>query len=632
MGKYDELSREQLLSTLERRDRDTKRFGLVWERQEIGHESALNDDFVVLDPLPEYSVPGAAEYSADAAWSNLLIEGNNFDALRYLKLAFAGKIKCILIDPPYNTGNRDFIYNDRYVDKDDSYRHSKWLEHMYRVLTLARDLLAPDGVLFVHIGEDEVSRLGCLLDDVFPNRRVGTFIWRTRSGANDSKEYFVSTDHESILCYANPDFSFEGDVKSTDAYRNPDNDERGPWVSSDLTKAHTLSQRKDAFYPIQNPNNEIWYACDPGTVWRFASENKIKPNQKLRTETMESLIRAGKVLWPPNDEPVIYNSLEELEAAIADGTAPRNLRAGKAGDAAELAFWRAQNEFWVGKKIGKGKPRYKRHLSELKRSEKPLSTWIAPVAKRKETAQLELGDVETMESGYTTEGTSLLQEIVGHKDFPYPKPLSLVQNLIKQATQGDDIILDFFAGSGTTAHAVLNQNAQDDGNRRFILVSSSEATEKEPEKNICRDITQVRLKRVIEGYEYSTPRGRKQVAGIPGDFLYARTRRIPTGKVVRRLGHEHVWLALQLMHETKVHFRESEIYCGDGVLYLPKVNATAIDKLQKELSRRRNSGERAPIVYSWQPELLRQQLETSGDDLPDILPIPQTLVERFATR
>ena len=301
-SKYDHLSREELIRVLERREREEKRFGLNWERDDIEHERLLNADYVALDPDNSLCV-------GEAPFHNLLIEGPNFDALRALLPAFAGRVKCVLIDPPYNTGQTDFIYNDKFVGKDDAYRHSKWLEMMFQSLSLARDLLSDDGVLFVHIGEEEVHRLGCLLDDLMPGRKVTSFVWRRRSGANDSKEYFVSQDHEYVLCYANPNFSFEGDVKSTDAYTNPDNDSRGAWVNSDLTQRKTYHQRRNAMYGIQNPKNGIWYPADPNSGWAFASKYKLKSGQKTRSLTMEEIIAADKVLWPQNDEFVVYDAL-----------------------------------------------------------------------------------------------------------------------------------------------------------------------------------------------------------------------------------------------------------------------------------------------------------------------------------
>ncbi|MGZ8908275.1 MAG: DNA methyltransferase, partial [Methylobacter sp.] len=170
------------------------------------HEKAVNDDFVALDFDPALSC-------GEAPYSNLIIEGDNFDALRYLRMTHAGKIKCIYIDPPYNTGNRDFIYNDHFVDKEDAYRHSKWLEFMYRRLQLARDLLAEDGVIFVSIGEEEQAPLTLLMDQVFAGMKMGTFVWRRRSGAQDAKERFQSVDHEYVLAYGMPGFRFGGDGK-----------------------------------------------------------------------------------------------------------------------------------------------------------------------------------------------------------------------------------------------------------------------------------------------------------------------------------------------------------------------------------------------------------------------------------
>ena len=153
-----------------------------------------------------------------------------------------------------------------------------------------------------------------------------------------------------------------------------------------------------------------------------------------------------------------------------------------------------------------------------------------------------------MTVGYTSEGTSLLQQMLGDKDFSYPEPLSLIQSLVKQATGPDDIVLDFFAGSGTTGHAVLAQNAADDGQRRFILVSSTEATEAQPQKNVCRDIAQKRLAAAINGYTFTTNKGPKSVEGLGDGCAYARTRRIAANKVIRRVQHKQVWLALQLIH------------------------------------------------------------------------------------
>ena len=165
---------------------------------------------------------------------------------------------------------------------------------MFRTLTLARDLLTEDGVIFVNIGEEEFARLDCLMEEVFRGG-VAAFVWRRRSGANDSKNYFASVDLEYVLCYANPLFSFEGDVKSTAAYNNFDNDPRGPWGNDNLVTNKNFRQRANAFYPIQHPKTKTWYACDPDNTWRFASKSKLKANQKIRSKTMEKIIEEEKI-------------------------------------------------------------------------------------------------------------------------------------------------------------------------------------------------------------------------------------------------------------------------------------------------------------------------------------------------
>jgi adenine-specific DNA-methyltransferase len=601
---YDDLTREQLIALLKKRD--DRRFGLIWERDEaaIGVDRSRNTDFVAFDFDPVLSAGNSPHH-------NLLIEGDNFDALRALRMTHKGRIKCIFIDPPYNTGGGDFIYNDRFIDREHRYRHSIWLEFMFQRLRIARDLLTADGVIFVCIGEEEVHRLGCLMDHIFPGKKVGTFVWRTRSGANDSREYFRSTDHEYVLCYANPGFAFGGNIKDTSAYANPDNDVRGPWISSDLGKRATRFQRPNTFYPIHNPDSNVWYPCDPESVWAYASEARIRADQKTRSKTIEQLIRDGKVLWPGDTRTARYETLADLHAAIDDGTAPRNLRR----DLPDL-------EFWVGKTIGYGKPRYKRHLSELKRSEKPFSTWIRPAADKEAASE----DVDSLEVGGTNEGTALLKQILGNKDFPYPKPLSLIQGFLAQATGPDDLVLDFFAGSGTTGHAVLALNAEDGGNRRFILVSNTEASVDHPERNVCRDICRERLARVIGGYDYRTKDKIKHVDGLPGNFAYMKAVRIPPGRMLTRLQHSQTWIALQLLHFDRFSaapaagkvWRDGNE--DDVLIYLPRSDAATLAELAQTAG-----GRRSTTVYAWQPALVAQHAPATAA----IRPLPGFLMELF---
>lgn len=627
-SRYDHLNREELLRLLEARDqRDATRFGLVWEANEIERDKALNNDFVALDLVHEQCV-------GDAPWRNLIIEGDNFDALRYLRMAFAGQVKCILIDPPYNTGNNDFIYNDRFVAKEDSWRHSTWLEFMYRRLTLARDFLREDGVLFVHIGEDEVQRLGCLLDKVFPGRKVGTFVWRTRSGANDSKEYFRSIDHEYVLCYANADFTFGGHGKALEDYANPDQDPRGVWVSADLSKAHNFRVREGTYYAIENPKTGVWYSANPDRVWAHASgaRGKVsnpqlvphirhhypeKPrSDKLRGETMLDLIRDEKILWPDEPTPAHYTTLSELLAAIDAGTAPKNFRR----DLPDL-------EFWVGKRIGWNMPRRKKFKTELKKLEKPLSTWIVPSADKEEVEELLLAESESthLQTKGTSEGTALLRRMLGNVSFPFPKPLPLVQSLVAQCTSGSDITLDFFAGSGTTGHAILAQNEEDGEDRRFILVSNTEATMDEPKKNVCLDVCRHRVTKAVNGYSYPTKTGPKEIQGLGGEVAYLRTHRIQPGHLLE-IEHAQVWIALQLAHlDSFTPYEDAPfLWAGNGesaVCYVPRFRREFTPEL-----RRKVKDSASVSLYSWQPQTLRQHVR---DSHVSHLPVSETLTRRF---
>ena len=238
-GKYDELGREQLIALLEKRDRE-KKLGLVWERDEIEADAAIDQNFVACEIVPDLSEKAAP-------WRNLVIEGDNYDALRWLRMTHRGKVKAIYIDPPYNTGNKDWVYNDHYVDRDDRYRHSTWLEFLYRRLTLARDLLADDGVILVSINDEQRAKLELLMDEALPGMRVGSLVWRTRQGSNADQQAFMSPDHEHVLVYGNAGFSFAGTAKTFEMYSNPDNDPRGEWRKDNLTLGFSYLERPNLY-------------------------------------------------------------------------------------------------------------------------------------------------------------------------------------------------------------------------------------------------------------------------------------------------------------------------------------------------------------------------------------------------
>jgi adenine-specific DNA-methyltransferase len=599
-SKYDRYNKDELIKIIEDRDRKPK-FGLVWERDDIDFDRSFNQDFVALDADAEISC-GAGP------WANLLIEGDNFDALRYLRMTHAGRVKCICIDPPYNTGNKDFIYNDRFVDKDDRYKHSKWLEFLYRRFLLARDLLTEDGVLLVCINDENRAKLELLLDQALPGMRLGSFVWRCRQGSNADQGCFLSTDHEHVLIYGNKGFHFAGYGKSYEMYSNPDNDPKGDWRPDNLTLGFSYLERPNLYYPLRDPKTDIYYPASPFGVWRYATKERIKPGQRLQAKTMEEFISLGQILFPQEQRVEIWHSKEELFAAIDSENVP------KTGKNPMLRHDLPELDFWIGKKVGFGRPAFKRYKADLRNMNQPVSSWIVPSAEQKKYEA-----ENSFVTGTNQEGAKAVATIFGAKSFNYAKPPSLIKELVRQSTDSNDLIMDFFAGSGTTAQAVLELNREDGGNRRFIMVSATEATTDEPEKNICRDVCAERIRRVIEGY------GAKEGAG--GGFAYLRTRRIPHAAVLTDIDHAQVWTAVQLIHcqsfapyDPDRQLQESQ-FPECWLFYATAINEEILAHISEVATCSPHL-----TVYSWQPGLLRERLAAQNVTIEQI---PQFLVNRF---
>jgi len=540
MSKYDHLTHDELVRLLQERDRrDATRFGLVWEADEIARDKAVNADFVALDLQPDLCT-GAAPYG------NLIIEGDNFDALRYLRMTHAGRVKCIYIDPPYNTGNRDFVYNDRFVDPNDAWRHSTWVEFMYQRLMLAKDLLTQDGSIFVSIDDNEVAPLRLLMSRIFgENNFVASCIWQKRySSANDHKT--IAPMHEYVLVFRLSDLWQRnllprGEEKDRQ-YRFQD--EKGTFRPDNYTCNKSAEERPNLYYPITNPNT-------------------------------------GAEIWPKRTRVWPY-SKDEHQRNEAEG----------------IIYWG---------KDGKGKvPAYKRykHLLRFGDGVVPNTWWTFDDVGHNDTAKKEL--------------MALLPEDA--RSFYTPKPTGLIERILQIVTGPNDLVLDFFAGSGTTGHAVLKLNAADGGNRRFILVSNSEATADDPDKNLCRDVCARRVRRVVEGY------GDQPALG--GGFAYLRCRRIAAGRLLD-IEHEQVWTALQMIHGEAVAPFESDgfLWAGDAetaLAYVPRFSEAMLPAL-----RRAVAGCGAVTLYSWQPEALRLRIRQ-----PHVQheAIPESLARRFGMK
>jgi len=599
-GKYDDLNKSQLIELLEKHDR-TKKLGLVWERDEIDADKALDHDFIVAQIDEDLS-------DKPAPWDNLIIEGDNYDALRWLRMTHRGRVKCIYIDPPYNTGNKDWVYNDRYMSADDRFRQSTWLEFLYRRLTLARDLLAEDGVILISINDDQRALLELMADEALPGMRLGSMPWRTRQGSNADQGCFLSSDHEHILLFGKAGFSFAGTEKTFTMYRNYD-EERDDWYRlSDMTLGFSFTERPNLFYPLQDPKTGNWYPCNPNGVWRYATRERLKPGQRLQSRPMEEWLELDRIKFP--DEPItrVFSTVDELRAACTAGDVPHS------GRAPIIRPDLPDFEFWVGKKIAFGTPAFKRYKSELRNPRQPLSSWITPNAEAKSVA----ADDNKLVVGTNDEGAKEIKNVFGSKAFNYAKPVSLIRELVRQSTSPNDLVLDFFAGSATTAQAVMELNAEDGGDRRFIMVSSTEATEDEPDKNICRDVTAERVRRLNASEE-------KKYADLAAGFAYMRTKQIDFEDLDYDLDPSDAWTCLEAFHGLPLTPYDANqpwnVHEGEGVtlVLVDRFELSMIDWLLPRTLQNVH-------VYAWAPGQITQHLD--GMHI-DVSPVRETLVKAF---
>lgn len=601
-GKYDNLKHGELVRLLESRDRKRK-LGLVWEREEIEADRRQNADFVAAEIVPDLS-------DRPSPWQNLVIEADNYDALRWLRMTHKGRVKCIYIDPPYNTGAKDWVYNDHYANPDDTYFHSTWLEFLYQRLTIARDLLTEDGVILVSINDDQRARLELLMDEAMPGMRIGSFTWRTRSGGNDTKGAFLSDNHEHVLAYAKAEFRFSGTEKTFNLYRHWDEVKQDFYrTGGDLTKAHDRVERPNTYYPLHDPATDIWYPCNPDSVWRYASRVYGDETRRIRTRFMEQFIEDGYIHFPSEQRIAVWETMDELLEAIRSGDVPSS------GNAPFLRPDTPDLAFWVGRKVGFGTPSLKRYKKELKAPTQPLSSWITP---NFETDTLPEGEVNEIVAGTNMEAAKTIKAVFGSKAFKYAKPVSLIRELIRQAAGPGDIILDFFAGSSTTAQAVMELNAEDAEGRRFIMVSSTEATAEEPGKNICRDLTAKRIRLLNSTAD-------PKLTEISAGFAYLRTKNINFEDLDYDLEPSHIWIALQAMHDLPLLAfdagRAWNVHKTEGLIL---VFATRFD--QDFLPWLESLGPHNVIVYSDAPGQLAHEV---GERNIEILPARETLVRRF---
>lgn len=487
----------------------------------IGKDKVINHHQDVPYRILEKQYTYKDGQESDAPSENKIIHGDNLEALKSLLSEYEGKVKCIYIDPPYNTGNEGWVYNDNNNDpklkkwlgqvvgkeSEDLSRHDKWLCMMYPRLKLLHKLLAEDGAIFISIDDNEQANLRLVCDEIFGARNfIGNVIWQhTIQAKNDVKT--ISLQHNYTLIYGKELFQ-TGKIERTEehnvAYSNPDNDINGDWRSGDYRSPNLRLNLK---YDVTTPSGKILKSPEKGWRWDKSSfDDKV-----IRGE-------------------IIFN---EDETKIT-------------------------RKIYLKNQTGRV----------------PESIWFG-------------NDVET-----TRDANRLLKSIFNSEiPFDTPKPVKLIERVIGLSSDKDSIILDSFAGSGTTAHAVLNLNKEDGGNRKFILIEM---------EDYANTITAERVKRVINGYGEGT----KAVEGTGGDFSYYELgqpvfleNEILNEEIGKEKIEEYVWFS-----ETKLPYQSQEenylLGTKDQTAYYFYYNTTGITTLDESFLRTLKTKASQYIIYA----------------------------------
>lgn len=459
---------------------EKRHYGLVWEESS---EAAWND---MQDQLPVFVEDESKRLDSapEGSPNHVLIEGDNLNALAALTYAYAGKIDVIYIDPPYNTGNKDFIYNDSFVDKDDSFRHSKWLSFMDRRLRIAKKLLSEKGVMFISIDENEEAQLKMLCDKIYgENNHIATLPTIMNLKGNQDEFGFAGThEYTHVYCLSRENCSI--------GYLPVEDEELDDWLSDDKGFYKKGANLKST--GVNAPKEKRPYLFYPILV---NIETKI-----VSTISKDEYVRIYDKELKLHDEVYLSQLQEKYESLGYTFLLP--ITGGKG------MSWR-----WGWQKVkeeadeiivninGIDVSLYKKQRPQLGDlpSKKPKSVFYRP----------------EYSSG---NGKAELVSVLGENLFGYPKPLNLIIDFLRISAFKDSTILDFFAGSGTTLHATMQLNSEDGGHRKCILVTNNE-------NNICEKVTYERNKRVINGY---TNQKGEEVPGLTHNNLrYYKTEFVP---------------------------------------------------------------------------------------------------------
>jgi len=417
---YSDYTREQLLEEIKKL-KQKKKFGLVWEEKTEKVVEECKTNFPVLQEVPGFIIAGNDPQSP----THLIIEGDNYHSLSVLNVTHKGKIDVIYIDPPYNTGKADeWKYNDKFVDDNDNFRHSKWLSFMQKRLKLTKNLLSENGTIFISIDDNEVAQLKVLCNEIFgENNFVGQWNW-FKSATPPNLSLKIKKNVEYIL-----------------AYEKHRNNNRYKGVKKFSSSDDPFTKPQNTIKQLVFPANSVNFKLERGVIENGVYGTEKFPNKLLNDVIVENFTNQNEAIF---ENRFIWTQ-EKLNEELANNTVVNCSKS-------IVLSYKKQN----------------------------YSEEVPP----------NLVD-ESVGVSTTEEAGKELTAMFGEKVFDYPKPVSLISYLLK--FKENSTVLDFFAGSGTTGHAVLELNKEDGGNRQFILCTNNE-------NKICEEVTYPRIKKITEGY------------------------------------------------------------------------------------------------------------------------------------
>ena len=521
---------------------NAKKYGLVWEK----HEEAVDEK--MRTHIPVFTEEADKEISiVEDEICNFLIEGDNLHSLRLLEKTLKGKINVIYIDPPYNTKNKDFIYDDKKIDSTDGYQHSKWLSFMYERLLIAERLLTDTGVIAISIGYHEVNNLMLLCQEIFSTRQIVCVTVQTSSGNAIANGFTVVQEYIIFITPTEFEpFEVEGDKKAN----------ANPYHGMNLS-GFNQSQRPNQAYPIFIDTNGMVVGCGKSLQERI--DDGLYLGNKADFVFDYSEAPEGTVaVWPitQKGDPCVWRLIPE-----------NFMKNWENGYIKIIPNKKGKNKYTVQYLSGGIIEQIENGTLETRQLD-PKKPTLDVIGFK--TAASGIPTIWTDTRFLTAAGSRDIKNIFNKKvAFSFPKPVDLVKEILKRVSKEDAIVLDFFAGSGTTAQAVLELNKEDNGRRSFILCTNNES-------NICTDITYPRIKTVITGKRID---GSEYSDGIPANLKYYCTDFVAKDEeYLSDILLEHIIEMIQLEHRVKL----------DGQKYITILDDDEADEVASHWSEHKN--------------------------------------------